>query len=199
MDHFWESVPGFFQSEDTQFYKSMVDRVQGPAHFVEVGSYKGRSSSYMAVECDNSGKGIQFDCVDTWMGSGEHQSGQYFQDEDVINNRLFEVFTDNMKPVEGLYKAVRLNSIEAAATYQDESLDFVFIDASHDYENVKADVTAWYPKVKYGGVISGHDFGHKPVNDAVLELLNKVENSNSCWFVEKTLDSKKIGIYHDLE
>ena len=190
MNHFWQSVPGFFEHGDTQFYKAMIDRVPGPAHFVEVGSYKGRSSAYMAVECANSGKGIQFDCVDTWMGSEEHQKGEGFEDPDVVNNRLFEVFTNNMKPAEGLYKAVRLASVDAAAIYEDESLDFVFIDASHDYENVKADVTAWYPKVKVGGIISGHDFGHKPVADAVHELLWNVENYNGCWVVEKRLDEE---------
>jgi len=186
MEHFWRSVPGFFQLCDTQFYKAMIDRVQSPAHFVEVGSYKGRSSAYMAVECANSGKVIQFDCVDTWMGSEEHQKGKNFEDDDVVNNRLFEVFTNNMKPVEGLYKAIRLASVDAAATYEDGSLDFVFIDASHDYENVKADVIAWYPKVKVGGIISGHDF-HHDVADAVHELLWNVENYNGCWVVEKDL------------
>ena len=185
LNHFWQTVPGFFEHNDIQFYKSIIDRVQGPAHFVEVGSYKGRSSAYMAVECANSNKGIQFDCVDTWAGSEEHQKGQGFEDADVVNGSLFEVFTNNMKPAEGLYRAVRLPSVEAASLYQDESLDFVFIDASHDYENVKADITAWYPKVKTGGIISGHDFVHGPVATAVHELLWNVKNINGCWAVEK--------------
>ena len=60
----------------------MLEKFSGPAHFVEIGSYKGRSSSYMAVEIVNSGKSITFDCVDTWKGSEEHQQGQSFEDLD---------------------------------------------------------------------------------------------------------------------
>ena len=182
MDHFWQSVSGWFDGSDADFYKSMIDQSPSPAHFVEVGSWKGRSSAYMVVESINSGKQIQIDCVDTWLGSDG-----LFEDEDVINNRLFEVFTENMKPVEGLYKAVRLSSLEAAKLYEDNSLDLVFIDASHDYDSVKADITAWYPKVKNGGIISGHDYAHVPVKTAVCELLQNIENLNNCWFTTKTI------------
>jgi len=180
--HFWHTIFGHFESHDTAFYKMMIDRVPGPAHFVEVGSYYGRSGAYMAVEAANSGKGIQFDCVDTWLGSEEHQ-----QDTAVIEGKLFETFTSNMKPAEGLYKPVRMPSVQAATLYEDNSLDFVFIDAAHDYENVKADIIAWLPKVKVGGILGGHDFGHPPLNQAVFELLQNVNSYISCWYVEKTV------------
>ena len=50
-------------------------------------------------------------------------------------------------------------SVEMAKNVEDGSLDFVFIDADHRYEFAKADIGAWYPKVRDGGTISGHDFG----------------------------------------
>ena len=70
----------------------MFDKFTGPAHFVEVGSYKGRSTSFMAVEIANSGKQIKFDCVDTWEGSPEHQEGGDIEDLDVVNVTMFDVF-----------------------------------------------------------------------------------------------------------
>jgi hypothetical protein len=40
-----------------------------------------------------------------------------------------------------------------------ESLDFAFIDGNHRYEHVRADLHAWWPKIRAGGLLSGHDYG----------------------------------------
>ena len=71
----------------------------------------------------------------------------------------------------------------AAATYQDGSLDFVFIDGQHTYEAVCEDIDAWLSKVKPGGVLAGHDHRYPPVAKAVAEKLGdkaKREGRN-CW------------------
>lgn len=54
---------------------------------------------------------------------------------------------------------LRLRSTEAAALFPDGSLDFAFIDADHGYQSVRADVAAWWPKVRAGGLLCGHDYG----------------------------------------
>ena len=120
--------------------------------------------------------------MDTWQGSIEHQAGQSHEDADVVNHQLFEVFTKNMQPVEGRYAAIRADSIAASVFYANESLDFVFIDAAHDYHSVLADINAWLPKVKIGGIISGHDFFHDPVKQAVVEKLTSVDTYGNCWY-----------------
>lgn len=53
---------------------------------------------------------------------------------------------------------VRNDSVEVAKTFEDNSLDFVYIDANHQYEYVKADIEAWYPKVKKEAYLMGHDY-----------------------------------------
>ena len=64
-------------------------------------------------------------------------------------------------------------SSEAIGNYQDNSLDFVYIDANHKYEFVKEDLEMWYPKVKVGGWIGGHDFNLKiHVEKAVTEFFS---------------------------
>ena len=82
-------------------------------------------------------------------------------------------------------------SVEAAESYR--SLDLVFVDADHAEASVRADIAAWLPRVRHGGVLAGHDYGsaydgteHWPgVKTAVDELLgpNSVRVEGSVWWV----------------
>jgi hypothetical protein len=69
-----------------------------------------------------------------------------------------------------------------------EPLDFVYIDGNHRYEYVKEDIEVYYPKIKLGGVIGGHDFksGEPGVVKAVLEnFSNKLNNRGWDWWYIK--------------
>lgn len=61
-------------------------------------------------------------------------------------------------------------SVSAAQTVPDESLDFVYIDGNHDYVNVSADMAAWWPKVRVGGIFGGHDFYSLDTPDDLCEV-----------------------------
>jgi hypothetical protein len=52
---------------------------------------------------------------------------------------------------------IEMPSLEAVAHVSD-SLGFVYIDGLHDYEHVAADIAAWWPKVRSGGILAGHDY-----------------------------------------
>ena len=72
--------------------------------------------------------------------------------------------------------------------FEDNSLDFVFIDASHEYEDVKNDILAWLPKVKRGGILAGHDYyvnqdWFSGVKKAVNEIFSDFETSEDCFIV----------------
>lgn len=173
----------------------MVDYFPDHAHFVEIGSWKGRSSVYMAVEIFNSQKYIKFDCVDTWEGSEEHLNprSSNFKKELEDKNWLYKEFLKNIEPVKNIINPIRTTSLKASRLYEDRFVDFVFIDASHDYENVKIDIDSWYPKVKIGGFIGGHDYPHwKGVKKAVDEFLEKdfikkenIFTKNNTWMYKK--------------
>ena len=68
-------------------------------------------------------------------------------------------------------KYLDMSSIDAAKLFPDESFDFIYIDASHTYENCKQDIEAWFPKVRYSGILSGHDYPISGVNQAVMESI----------------------------
>jgi hypothetical protein len=170
IDHFFQRIDGWFNY--ISIYAYAVEQAEDGDHFVEVGAWKGKSTSFMAVEIANSGKQIKFDVVDTWKGSLEHQDNEL-----VKADALYNHFLENMKPVEGFYTPRRMTSLEAADTYEDNSLTFVMLDASHEYEDVKKDILAWLPKVQSGGILSGDDYHHTwpGVMQAVQELLPDVQ------------------------
>lgn len=184
MEHFYQNIHGWMDYQD--LYTMMVNQAPDPAHFVEVGSWKGCSAAYMAVEIINSQKNIQLDCVDTWLGSPEHQAGGQFQDADCIAGQLFEKFQENMAPVAHVVSAKRGESLMVVEEYQDASLDFVFIDANHTYEHVKADILAWLPKIKSGGYLAGHDYTWPGPRQAVDELFAATRTliGPSSWLVQ---------------
>ena len=78
-----------------------------------------------------------------------------------------------------------LASARAAEFVDDLSLDFVYIDASHEYEDVKTDILSWVPKVKVGGLVAGHDIGCEGVKRAVDELNVKYETGQTDWWFTK--------------
>ena len=89
-------------------------------------------------------------------------------------------------------RIIRLDSIRATRLFEPElrfrPLDMVFIDADHSYEHVKQDIEAWYPLIKKGGIISGHDYGsYQGVIRAVNERFKKPQLLPGwVWYVEKT-------------
>jgi predicted O-methyltransferase YrrM len=184
MDHIYQNQ-NFEEDWFTypKLYSKMVNRFPSGSVFVEIGSWKGKSSAFMAVEIINSDKDIEFFCVDTWKGSEEHSDYQ--------KDRLFEKFLKNIEPVSYYIKPLRMTSLQAANIFKDQSVDFCFIDAAHDYENVKNDILAWLPKVKSGGTIGGHDYHANGqywpgVTKAVHECIprNKLQNEGDWWWYD---------------
>lgn len=172
MQHFYESAN---LGEDwftyAALYQNVVKHFPSGSHFVEVGSWKGKSSVFMAVEIINSGKQIKFDCVDIWTDAALNNSG-YDDVRDVSSDTFYNLFLDNIEPVKHIITPIRMCSWECAKLYEDRSLDFVFIDGDHSYEGVTRDLAAWYPKIKQGGVLAGHDYAWTPhIQQAVSELL----------------------------
>jgi hypothetical protein len=65
---------------------------------------------------------------------------------------------DNLAEYGERFKMLEMRSLEAVELFEDESIDFVYIDGNHRYKPVVEDIKAWYPKVRKGGFFGGHDY-----------------------------------------
>ena len=122
---------------------------EGLERVAEIGSWKGCSTALIATAC-----GGTVYAIDTWEGTAGTSLESMARDEDI-----YAVFQENMIAL-GLWDRIRpmqVASQTAVKAFEDESLDMVFIDADHRYEFVKSDIEAWLPKVKVGGILTGHD------------------------------------------
>lgn len=138
--------------------------------------------------------------VDAWR----HISGNIDMNNPDHNGNLDNLAKTYMKAYGFFQRAtiIRELSVEASELFKDGSLDFIYIDAAHDYENVRADLNVWYPKIKVGGIISGHDYidskkevnGHsefgvkKAVDEFAAQLELKVHSTEETdfpsWWIE---------------
>lgn len=181
MEHFHENIFGYMSCH--KLYKRMVEQAQNGAVFVELGVYRGKSAAFMAVEIIKSGKKIEFYAVDHFKGSPELMS-----DSEIAAGELFQKTKERLEKVSNVIKFLPLASIDAAKVFADESIDFIYIDAAHEYDDVKADIKAWYPKVKRGGIISGDDYAihsHPGVRKAVDEIFPDADKEDVMWLYKK--------------
>jgi predicted O-methyltransferase YrrM len=188
IEHFCDKIQGWFAYPN--IYAEMVDKAREPRKyiFVEVGSWKGKSTAFMATEIINSKRDIQFYAVDTWKGSEEHYDISNSVYEPLLkDDKLYDEFLKNTIPVHKAIFPIRMESARAATLFADESIDFVMIDAAHDYDNVLLDIKSWYPKIRRGGIIAGDDVDWEGTKRAVGEYFTGgyYESDNKLWMAIK--------------
>ncbi len=159
MAHFYQSIDGWFDFDD--IYELALRRCGSkPARFVEIGAYKGRSACYMAERIRETAMDIQFEVVDTFMGG-----------DDVGHDDLWPAFAANFERAGLLSRTTvhRCPSLDAARSFADGSLDFIFIDADHSFEAAEQDLSVWWPKLRGGGLMAGHDYTNSPSVRAAVD------------------------------
>lgn len=139
---------------------------------VEVGVWEGELSKQIA-ELDID----ELYLVDPWMA----EKNAFIHNGELYLCTMGEDFK-NQKELDKMYQSVvdlnlpktkvmRNTSEDAALAFKNESLDFVFIDAIHTYEHCKADIAAWLPKIKAGGMLAGDDYDD---NNGVAKAVDEI-------------------------
>ena len=130
---------------------------RGYAAGAEIGVWHGAFS----VKLRQANPALQLLCVDAWeafhgyadIKGAALKTDAQMREAEVAARQLLEPMDCEIR---------KGDSLAIAQTIPDRSLDFVYIDANHTYEAVTADLEAWSPKVKSGGVIAGHDYSVQP-------------------------------------
>lgn len=151
---------GWFRADEGMAYRALVERVlvrSEPGRIVEVGCWLGRSTTYIAQLCRS--RSAELICVDTWAGSSDRFDAGYR--EQLATRDIAGEFRAHLDAIGVTARCCRRSSVEAAAEFEPGAIDLVFLDASHDYQAVAADLAAWWPRVREGGILAGHDFSDR--------------------------------------
>lgn len=164
--------PGWFGDGSGKVYRRACENAR---LLVEVGVHLGRSLSYL-----NDLPDLKVIAVDNWGGA---------DGDDRL--RQFQRHMAHLEMIDRI-QVMRCDSIEASTRVMDGTADVVFIDAEHSMKAVSADLEAWWPKVRPGGVMMGHDY-NEPVHPGVVAAVNTFAITNSlkydvqdvCWLIRK--------------
>lgn len=169
------TVEGWMAPPELEYLAALAEKSKCIA---EIGSWRGRSSSVLAANT----AGIVV-CIDTWRGSVEHQP----ELQGRPSSGVFYAFRDNVSRYSNVWPLLQ-NSLTAARTISHSPMrfDLIFIDASHDYESVKADIQAWLPLLAPDGILCGHDALRWGVKLAVKQLVPRwrIVPNTSIWTTE---------------
>ena len=144
-----------------EFYKKMADRIPDGGVVAEVGVGDGASLIYLAETLADMGKRVKIYAIDSLDYGKDRQLATIIGH--VVNSGMASVV-----------EIMPTDSLNASCRFHDRHFDFVYIDASHRYEETKADIRLWHRKVKEGGILAGHDYlGNDEVKRAVDEVIPK--------------------------
>lgn len=160
-------IDGWMRPEELTW---LAEQASSRRRICEVGSWMGRSTRAIV---DNAPDDAHVYAVDTWMGSDEQVHRQLLAGKPMSPNAekpgenwLMDKFQANfpeayfktphkLRPYQGTSSA----GADYLGNHYGIKFEMIFLDASHDYENVRADILAWQSHLAPDGLMCGHDYG----------------------------------------
>lgn len=121
----------------------------------EIGVKQGNFSLYLCKGIPDLG----LYCVDAWESYSDYVVDGNQEEQD----QALKIAQEKLKGYR--VKFIRKMSMDAVKDFADSSLDFVYIDANHEFDFVMEDIIEWSKKVRKGGIVSGHDYFHFPAGN----------------------------------
>ena len=181
--------------DDRHILPHLLNRIGLVGCGAEIGVQKGRFSEHLL----RYWRGTTLYSIDPWRTLASHEYVDVANVSQKEHDRFYADTVRRLKPFKGRSTILRMTSQEAAGQIADRSLDFCYLDGDHSYEAIRQDIELWYPKLREGGLLGGHDFvadgeyeyGSFGVQRAVkefvakanLELVVSNELELGSWFV----------------
>lgn len=129
------------------------DNLKLSGYGIEIGVQTSAFSDYILGIWKRCDKLYLMDC---WQEQENYDDGANVsnKEQEALYHAVLTKFNNNNR-----VEVIRDFSPQGASRFQDNYFNFIYIDADHSYNAVKKDLEAWYPKLKKGGVFSGHDYG----------------------------------------
>lgn len=189
-------------SDREQLFQQAGQRAAGKFTVVEVGVYEGDLSQQIAEYCPQA----KIYLVDPWRFFPAGYVDPCNRDQDAFD-QIFKSVCARMAGYQttDLYEDHRViiirNTSVAAAEIVPNQLDIVYLDGNHSFDGITEDIATWYPKVKPGGILAGHDYVHNPdrsVNGVIpavdklvaqhqLKLVRMDQKYDCSWAVRKPI------------
>ena len=186
-------IEGWLSDEVAELLMSFAARVFKGV-IVEVGSWKGKSTVAMAL----ANPRVKIYAVDPFTGSQEH--------EHLAASKVdtYSEFLENIQKYQVKEQITPLRMTSREALYEvKEDISMVFIDGSHEYDDVKLDFDTWFPRLIPGGVILFHDSKWQGVKRVLWEefysqeLLGPIDRVEDTTFAMKLSHPKSECVEHN--
>lgn len=155
-DNSFLGIEGWFGAQQAYFISKIIDSLPDGASIVEIGAWMGKSTRFTAQYLKDKNRKIKYTVIDTFKGSQNEQLHLNIvaSNGGTVRNKFYQ----NIEPVKDFVSVIEEDSNVAHKSFEDNSLDLVFIDGDHSFEQVCKDIFNFYPKVKNNGIISGDDY-----------------------------------------
>lgn len=182
-------VPGW--NSRAPIFGELIREVR-PATIIEVGTWLGASAIQMSSQCRKANLRTKIWCVDTWLGAEEFWYSELGDRDLCLRNGYPQVYFEFLSNIvqhgyQDVIVPVPCTSLIAARILSARGLsaDLIYIDGSHHRDDVAADIRAYLPLLREGGVMFGDDYDWPGVREAVTETIPSAFQSGLHWVFRK--------------
>jgi hypothetical protein len=180
-------------NSDQPLFRELIEKTQ-PTVIIEVGTWLGASAIHMAKICRELGLQTTIYCVDTWLGAEEFWTSKADTEERNLRqkNGYPQVYFDFLANVvqhdcQDLIVPIPNTSTIGSIILQDRRVlaDLIYIDGSHEYQDVKTDVLAYKKLLSPKGLMFGDDIEWGSVKMAISEVCPNHREIGNFWLVDQ--------------